>query len=123
MKKLLVFLILFAASASAQEITLTTPVAPPSEAKYTIQGFKIVRSPTPYAVIDVDVKSSANVVLRSFRVELPDSAHPTATVLALVTATITVRATETGNDARKLDFRISGFLLDQGYLPAVTVVP
>jgi len=52
-----------------------------------------------------------------------DDLLASASISGLVTAIDTVRATETGGVLRRLNFRILGYLFDQGYLPGVTLAP
>lgn len=105
------------------EATLSAPVARTSEAKYKIRSFNAVTIGTNSIQIDLSVQDSANAEIRVLACAVPDSAHPTATFGGMATAMITVRATETGGDAAKLAFRILGYLSDNGYFPAATLVP
>ena len=122
MRKILSILILLCAGlASAQEATLSAPVAQPAETKLVIQRIDITQA---QIIVSIDVKGGGNEQIRYFNVAVPDASHPTATVAGLVTAIDTVRATETGGVLRKLNFRVLGYLADQGLLPAaVTLVP
>jgi hypothetical protein len=124
MRKLIVALIVLisAGVASAQEATITTPVTRTSEAKYTIAEFHVVVSPLA-AQVEVAVKDSGNVEIRRITAKVPDPTHAGASVAGLNTAMMTIRATETGTDLRKQQFRILGYLSDQGYLSGVTLVP
>ncbi len=106
----------------AQEITLTSPVVRNSGTKYTITLFVVSTSPAT-ANIEIALKDSGNVEINRVLNVIPDPAHAGATVAGLVTAMMTVRATETGSDVRKMQFRVLGYLKDQGYLPAGTLVP
>lgn len=126
MKKLMqiVCLILaFAGTASAQEGTLSSPVARPSEAKYTLSRFDC-NFVANQCVISIDVKDSGETVtIRYFNLVVPDSAHAGATFSGILAAAGTTRATETGGAERRANFRIMGYLFDQGYMPGVTLVP
>lgn len=116
MKKLLsLALLLFAASASAQqpEATLQTPVARSSEAKYRVQEFSVNAS---QALVTIEVRDSTENIIRTFAVVDPDAA-------AFITALDTVRATETGGALRRVNFRILGRLLDAALITGVTLVP
>ena len=108
--------------ASAQEATLNSPVARPSEAKLTVKRLDLTAT---QAVISISVQDASNNEIRYFNVVVPDPspATSTATVPGLVTAIDTVRATETGGVLRRLNFRILGYLFDTGYLQGVTLVP
>lgn len=123
MKRLLLSLLLLTAvSASAQEATLNSPVARTSESKLTVKRLDLTAS---QAVISLSVQDSGSNEIRYYNVVVPDPAPATASasIVGLVTAIDTVRATETGGVLRRLNFRILGYLLDQGYLPGVTLVP
>lgn len=124
MRKLFILavLVLAALPAAAQEATLNAPVARNSEAKQTVSQLTIIASPAQVNV-EVSVKDASNVEIRRQTYVIPDAAHPGATVGGFVTALINVRATETGSDPRKANFRVLGYLSDQGYLPGVTLVP
>lgn len=125
MRKLIPLLLLLGASLYAQEATLTSPVARGSEAKYKIRSFVVVNPPgaTASASIDISVQDSGNNEIRVASFSIPDATHPGATVGGLVTAMMTVRATETGADTRKMQFRVLGYYSDQGYFPAVSLAP
>src|SRR5678815_2719615 len=106
----------------AQEVTLTSPVVRNNGTKYTISLFVVSTSPAT-ANIEIALKDSGNVEISRTMNVIPDVSHPGASVAGLVTAMMTVRATETGSDVRKMQFRVLGYLNDQGYLPAGTLVP
>ena len=124
MKKLqiIVAFLAFAGLASAQEATLSAPVARASESKLTVKRLDLTAT---QAIISLSVQDTGNNEIRYFNVVVPDPAPATAaaTVAGLVTAIDTVRATETGGALRKLQFRLLGYLFDQGYLPGVTLQP
>lgn len=121
MRKILILSVLlsFAGLASAQEVTLNTPVARPAESKLTVKRLDLTAT---QAVI---MQDSGSNEIRYFNVAVPDPspATSTATITGLVTAIDTARATETGSVLRRLNFRILGYLFDNGYLPGVTLVP
>lgn len=102
------------------EATLTSPVAHASEAKYVVRSLNITQA---VSNVEVSVQDSSNNEIRVQSFTCPDSTHAAATVSALFTALDTVRATETGSVLARANFRILGFLSDQGYFPAVTLVP
>jgi hypothetical protein len=125
MRKLIPILIvglLGLANGFAQEITLTAPVVRNSGTKYTITLFVVSTTPAT-ANIEIALKDAGNVEISRVMNVIPDPAHAGATVAGLVTAMVTVRATETGSDVRKMQFRVLGYLNDQGYLPAGTLTP
>ena len=119
---ILSLLLLTAVSASAQEATLNAPVARPSESKLTVKRLDLTAN---QAVISLSVQSSASEEIRYYNLVVPDPSPATAsaTVSGLVTAIDTARPTETGGVLRRLNFRILGYLFDQGYLPAATLNP
>jgi len=109
----------------AQEANLTSPVTRGSEAKYKIRSFVVVNPPggSASAAIDVSIQDASNNEIRITSFSIPDSTHAGATVPGLITAMMTVRATETGADSRKMQFRVLGYYADQGYFPAATLTP
>ena len=113
MRKVLLFLILLAPWASAQEATLTSPVARPSEAKYKMQRVVLEAGE---AYLTVSVQDSSNEEIRSIT-------YRTVDVAGVFAAIDTVRSGETGGVLRRANFRLLGFLLDEGYLPPVSLVP
>ena len=108
----------------AQDAALTSPVVQ-TQAKYKVRSFLVENPPvgSPSALVIVSSQDSGNSEIATIPYRIPDPARPSATFAGLSTAMVTVRATETGSDARKLAFRILGYLLDNGYLPAVTLNP
>lgn len=125
MRRLIPLAVLFVTSAGAlaQEASLASPVARTSEAKYRVRSFYVQNPPagTATATIDISVQDSSNNEIRTASFSVPGCG--TTTVGGLITAMITVRSTETGADSRKLQFRVIGYLSDQGCLPASTLTP
>lgn len=120
MKRILSLLILsLAGLAPAQEAPLTSSVAKPIT-KYVTSSFSMDAA---QASIVVDQKDAGGNTLSTVSFLVPDSAHPTATLANFVTAFTTARGGETGGVLRRLNFRILGYLFDQGYLPAATLNP
>lgn len=113
-------LLLLSGVASAQEATLNTPVTPPAEAKYTVSSLFLNANG---AVIVVEVKTSGNAVVRTFNVDVPSAAHPSATVPGIFSALDTAVPGETGGILRRANARLLKFAIDNGYLPGVTLVP
>lgn len=107
----------------AQDATLTSPITHATEAKYKIRGFCVVNPAVgaPSASIDLSSQDSGNNEITVLNRTIPGCG--TATVAGLATAMVTVRPTETGSDTRRLQFRIIGYLGDQGCLPASTLNP
>lgn len=126
MKKLLAVLILCASVAFAQQATINTPITRTSIDNYKVSEL-LIRANTPGQSAQVfmiaSAQDSGGVEVTRVNFSIPDSAHSGATVAGFVTALITVRATETGTDARKANFRALGYFSDQGYLPGVTLIP
>lgn len=115
-------LLAFSGLASAQDASLSSPVAQPSEAKLVLQRFDC-NFATNQCVISLNVMDSGKTtVIRYFNLTVPDSTHPTATFPGILAAAGTTRATETGGAERRANFRIIGYLFDQGYLPQVSSV-
>jgi glutamine synthetase len=111
-------------SLAAQEAGLSSPVARTSEAKHKLRSFLGVTGGGANSVqCDISVQDSSNVEIRTYTAVVPDPAHPTATFSGMCTAMMTVRATETGTDPRKLAFRVLGYLSDNGYFPPSTLTP
>lgn len=102
------------------EATFTSPVSRPSEAKYVVRSMNVTQF---VANIEVSVQDSGNNEIRVQSFTCPDATHPAATVPAFFTALDTVRASEAGGVLARANFRILGFLFDNGYFPAVTLVP
>lgn len=107
------------------DLTLTTPVTRTSEAKYLVRELCVYARPneSPYATIAVSVQDSSNNEIRYFNAVIPDTAHASATVAGLFTALDTVRASEPAGALARANFRVLGYLLDQGYFPAGTLNP
>ena len=130
MKKLAVAFIIavFAGLSAAQQATLPAPVARASEDNYKVAELNIRGNAGGRAagvVMTVSVQDASSNEIRYFNMEIPRGSVPGATVSAFVTALITVRATETGTDVRKANFRALGYFKDQGYaeLSGTTLVP
>lgn len=123
-KILLAFgLIVLALPCSAQEATLNTPVVRPSEAKQRVRNFNISAQGVPQATIEISVQDSTDNEIRYFNVVVPGCGPQTATVAGIFLALDTVRATENAGQLRRSNFRLLGYLFDQGCLPGVTLVP
>jgi hypothetical protein len=121
---LVVLALFFGSLAYAQQATLNTPVTRASEDNLQVMSY--------YATADgggrweaiVAVRDSGGNEIRRESYSGPDAAHPAATAAAFNTAVINVRASETGTDVRKVRFRITGFLKDNGYIVSgTTLVP
>lgn len=121
---LVVLLVIFAAaSAFAQQATLNAPVARPSEDNLRAETLYISRDVGGRWEVQVSVRDSGGTEIRRVVYNGPDAAHSGATALAIATAYTTARSGETGALPRRLDFRLLGFLSDQGYLAGVTLQP
>lgn len=120
--QVIALLLVFSGLASAQDASLSSPVAQPSEAKLVLQRFDC-NFAANQCVISLNVMDSGKTtVIRYFNLTVPDSTHPTATFPGILAAAGTTRATETGGAERRANFRIIGYLFDQGYLPQVASV-
>lgn len=116
----LVVLLMVSAGLMAQDASLSAPVARNSEAKMTVRSFCASQSAVG---IEVSVQDAGNAEIRVQGYTVPDAAHPSATVAGFFTAIGTTRGGETGGVLRRANFRILGFLTDNGYLPASTLNP
>lgn len=106
--------------ALAQDATLTAPVVRNSEAKYVLVSFACSQLA---AEINVNVQDAGSVTVRTQSFAVPDAARPSATVVGFLTAIGTARSGETGTVLRRANFRVLGFLSDNGYLAANTLNP
>jgi len=105
------------------DFTLTVPITQPSKAKYTVDKLLIDRV-GPRVAMEVVVQDSGGAAdIERVTYNIPDSAHVGAPVAGFLGALLSPRASETGSNARKANFRALGYLLDQGYLPAGTLNP
>lgn len=120
---LITALIAYVVPLSAQQATLTAPVTPPTENNLRTESVFITRDSGGQWRVEVSVRDSGGIELRRQSYSGPDAAHPTATALAFATAYDAARGGETGSIPRRLDFRTLGFLSDNGYIPASTLVP
>jgi hypothetical protein len=102
MKKLIpiVALLFVALLSSAQTATYNTPVSRSSETKIIVTNFHVLRD-CACATIDLEVQDSGGVAIRSQSVGIPDANVPSATLVGLVTAMETVRATETATPSAR----------------------
>lgn len=126
MRKLIPLLIvgfLAAPSLFAQQATNNVPVVRASEDNLRVEAVYKTRDSGGRWEVQVSVRDSGGVEIRRQSYTGPDAAHPSATVLALQTAERTARGGETGGVARTSDFRILGFLFDNGYLLGTTLAP
>lgn len=120
--QVIALLLVFSGLASAQDASLSSPVAQPSEAKLVLQRFDC-NFAANQCVISLNVMDSGKTtVIRYFNLVVPDTAHPTATFAGILGAAGTTRATETGGAERRANFRIIGYLFDRGYLPQVSAL-
>lgn len=107
----------------SSQATLNSPVPRPSEDNLRAETLHITRDAGGRWQIDVSVRDSVGSEIRRQSFSGPDELHPGATALAIATAYTTARSGETGTLPRRLDFRLLGFLSDQGYITGVTLVP
>src|SRR5688572_16557294 len=104
------------------DFTLATPVTRSSETKYTVDRLDIRRS--GQAFVEVVAQDSGGLEdIRRFAFTVPDTAHPSATLANFIGALLNARSGETGTNARRANFRVLGYLVDQSYLPAGTLNP
>ena len=107
----------------AQQATLNTPVARNAEDNLRAETLYISRDNGGRWEVQVSVRDSGGNEIRRQVYSGPDAQHTGATALAIATAYTTARSGETGGTARRLDFRLLGFLADHAYISAVTLVP
>jgi hypothetical protein len=120
---LLIIAILFASVATAQEATLNTPIPGPSKDKYVVDRIVIDRV-GPRVSIEVVVQNTAGTVdIERLTFNVPDTAHPSATVLLFLTALDTAIPGESGSSAKRANARVLDYVIDHGYLTGVTLVP
>lgn len=117
---LTMLVVLAAPQVPAQSFNLTTPVTQPSEEKYRVKQYHLddtgtVAAPNPLAVIGISVRDSGNTKeIRTFNVVIPSTACGSATVNGLATAEDTERSGEPAGALGKKNFRILGYLSDNG---------
>lgn len=108
---------------AAQQGNLTSPV---SQSVFKVDSYYVGRTP-PRVEVEIVFQDGSDNDQRVIKVRIPSVACGSATAAAFNTAQMTVRNTpqaETGNDARKMNYRILGYLSDNGCgLPAHTLVP
>lgn len=109
--------------ALAQQATLNAPVARASEDNLRVESYTVSRDNGGYWTVQVSVRDNAGNEIRRLAYVGPDATHPGSTAATFNSALISVRATETGTDARKANFRILGYLSDNSYVSGVTLVP
>jgi len=131
---LLIFMLLAASMASAQDKALTTPVTFSTATKIKIDQFAFDRIGGTVSIRivyqtagDVDVPAANLPPSTLTKFLIPSAAGSpctSATTLAgLAGAMNATRSGETGGAARIQQFRIVGYLSDQGCLPAGTLNP
>jgi hypothetical protein len=121
-KLILLTLILAALPIFGQQATLNTPNARSSETKIVIVDFSVKRD-CACAYIVAEYQDASNNATHQATYNVPDSNIPALTLQGLVGAMLTTRATETGVNTRKMQFRILGYLVDNGALTGVTLAP
>ena len=101
---------------AAQEATLTTPESGITATKVKVIAFSVLGAPCNCATVTISYQASDDTEKRT-------ATYANLPAGPFITALTTVRATETGTLARKINFRILGFLVDQNELTGVTLVP
>jgi hypothetical protein len=131
---LLVLFILVAPLVLAQDKTLTTPVTFSNATKVKIDQFAFDRAASAVSIrlvyqtsgdVDVPAANLPSSTLTKFIIPSPAGSPCTSatTLNGLAGAMNVVRSGETGTNARIQQFRIVGYLSDQGCLPAGTLNP
>lgn len=108
--------------AVAQQATLPVPVTRAAEDNLGVASVYKTRDGGGRWEIYVSVRDSVGNEIRRQSFTGPDASHAGATILALQTAERTARSGETGGVGRTSDFRLLGFLFDNGYISG-TLVP
>jgi hypothetical protein len=131
MKKFpLVLVLLLAPFAYAQEATINTPITRSSITKIRIDSFAFTRSASSVSIgvvyqdaTNADVPTPS--LTTSFTIPSAAGAPCTSatTLNGLTGAMNATRSGETGANARIQQFRILGYLSDQGCLTGVTLAP
>jgi hypothetical protein len=116
-KLILCFALLFAVSAFGQSATLNSPEVRPNVTKFQVADFAVQRD-CACAHVTVEYLTSADALVRKHRFDIE-----TANLAAFLTAIGSPRANETGVAGRRMNYRILGFLLDNGYASGITLVP
>lgn len=115
MKRLMAFVFVATTTVGAQELTLTTPVTYPSETKYRIRKiFQDATSALVQTTIEISAQSSGGAEIRYFNVSIPSPACGSATSATLETASTTARAGEPAGALARAQYRILGYLSDNG---------
>lgn len=122
MMKRFIVIVLLTTTVYSQDYTLTSPVSRPAEAKHTLNTVDI-DFVNNKIIVTIDVKGTGNEGIRYFNSVVPDPAHPSATYAGLLTAIGSARSGETGSPERRANFRIIGYLSDNGYFPPGTANP
>jgi hypothetical protein len=121
-KALFVLIALVALPVFAQQATLNTPATRAAEHHVVIVDFSVKRD-CACAYIVVEYQDASNNATHQQMVNVPDPNIPALTLQGLVGAMDVTRATETGVATRKMQFRILGYLADNGALTGVTLAP
>lgn len=102
------------------DATLNTPRTRPSEAKYLVSGFSVSRLPAQ-AIITAAVVDASDADIRTETFIAPHPQFPTATLNGFLTAIGTARSGESGTVANRANYRVLGFLIDNGYIAGATL--
>jgi hypothetical protein len=123
MRKLILLTLIFAAlPIFGQQATLNTPISRASEHHVVIVDFSVKRD-CACAYIVAEWQDASNNATHQQTFNVPDPNIPALTLQGLVGAMLTTRATETGINTRKMQFRVLGYLSDNGAMPGVTLAP
>ena len=122
-----------ATGASAQEASLTSPVARGNVTKIKVDQFVFSR-PNSIAIrvvyqdaTDVDAPVADLPANTPTKFTIPSAigqpCTSATTINGMAAAMNNSRTGETGSDGRKQQFRILGYLVDQGCITGVTLIP
>ena len=119
----IVLFIFLAASATAQQATITATDQTPVATKMIVSNIDVNRDCT-CAFVEVVYQNASSSDLTRTRYAIPaDPLNPGTELQTFIGALISVRTGETGVNSRKANFRVLGYLVDAGRITGVTLVP
>ena len=117
MKKLaLILLCLAVLPLAAQQATLSVAEPGVTATRVKVVASSVVGAPCNCATVTISYQASDGTEKRT-------ATYANLNAGTFIVALTTVRATETGPLAQKINFRILGFLVDQNELTGVVLVP
>lgn len=117
MKKLaLILFLILALPLAAQEATLTAPEAGVTATKVKVIAFSVLGAPCNCATVTISYQANDGTEKRT-------ATYANLNAGTFIVALTTVKAGETGTLARKINFRILSYLVEQNELTGVSLVP